>query len=248
MQQNFNNYSYPNVSPVPIQASPNAVNINIISPQAYAGAPNYNVNGAASNVQPVYPAYNPIYSQYPNANMAYPYNYNNNIAAQNPSQPALNAVNETNLINKTPNPNEADENKNAAVEKSEDKKEDDKNKVKTILTDDYIKSLENYLDNDNPKVRLIGAKELLERFKEDDTRKDNPSLVALLNKTLRDTSPSVRFLGLTMLQTGYTTGNDETISILKEIQSSNKDGLGDDALRASEILLNSALPKMQEVK
>ena len=246
MQQSFNNYSYPNTSPVPIQASPNAVNINIVSPQAYAGAPNYNVNNAPSNVQPVYPAYSPIYSQYPNANMAYPYNYNNNIAASNPSQPTLNATNEANLLEKTPNPAEAERKKTDDAKAELDKEE--KKKIKTVLTDDYIKSLENYLDNDNPKVRLIGAKELLERFKEDDTRKDNPSLVALLNKTLRDTSPSVRFLGLTMLQTGYTTGNDETISILKEIQSSNKDGLGDDALRASEILLNSALPKMQEVK
>ena len=60
------------------------------------------------------------------------------------------------------------------------------------LTDDYIKSLENYMNNENPKIRLIGTKEVLERFKEDENRKDNPSLMALLNKSifLESTNPS----------------------------------------------------------
>ena len=59
----------------------------------------------------------------------------------------------------------------------------------------------------------------------------------LLNKALRDSSPSVRFLGLTMLQLGYAVGNDETVTILKEIQTQNKDKIGEDSLLASEILL-----------
>ena len=94
-------------------------------------------------------------------------------------------------------------------------------------------------------MRLIGAKELVERLKEDDNRKDNKSLIPLLNKTLKDTSPSVRFLGLTALQLGYCTGDDETVKILKEIQAQNKDKFGQDSLLASEILLKMAAPQAE---
>ena len=103
------------------------------------------------------------------------------------------------------------------------------------------------MNNENPKIRLIGAKEVLERFKEDENRKDNPSLMPLINKALRDTSPSVRFLALTTLQLGYAVGNDETVTILKEIQSQNTDKIGEDALLASEILLNMAGGEKTEV-
>ena len=69
----------------------------------------------------------------------------------------------------------------------------------------------------------------------------------LLNKALRDSSPSVRFLGLTMLQLGYALGNDETVAILKEIQSQNQDKIGEDSLLATEILLNMAAPQKVDV-
>ena len=126
-------------------------------------------------------------------------------------------------------------------------KTDEKTKKITPLTNEYVQSLENYMNNDNPKVRLIGTKELLERFKEDENRKDNPSLMPLLNKALRDPSPAVRFLGLTALQLGYAVGNDETITILKEIQSKNTDKIGEDSLLASEILLNMSGGQKVEV-
>lgn len=226
MQQSFNPNSYP-CYPV---TNPNAVNINIISPQAYGTAP----AAAPSSAQL------PYYSMYgqnmmPNLPL-YPQNYNNML--NQPGANNLNAANNTALYDKTPN-NEAEK-----TEKTEEKK-DDKKEAKTIvpLTDDYIKSLENYMNNDNPKVRLIGAKDLMERFKEDENRKDNPSLIPLLNKALRDTSPAVRFLALTTLQTGYCVGNDETVQILKEIQSQNKDKIGEDALLASEILLKLSAPQ-----
>ena len=49
--------------------------------------------------------------------------------------------------------------------------EEEKNNAKeskTVpLTDEYIKSLENYLNSQDSKVRLMGAKDVLERFKED---------------------------------------------------------------------------------
>ncbi len=226
-------------------SAPNAVAINIYSPQAYAKPQNVQ-NPNVTN--PIYSLYNPNMGNMP----IYPQNYNNMFMPapirqtqqiqqapkgvayeldeqEKDTQPklddSLNAVSSKNEISKTEQPEEKTE---------KDQKEE---KVITPLTDEYIKSLENYLNNSNPKVRLIGAKELLERFKEDDNRKDNKSLVALLNKTLRDTASSIRFIGLTILQTGYSVGNEETVEILKEIQSRKEDTTGEDQLLASEILL-----------
>ena len=58
---------------------------------------------------------------------------------------------------------------------------------------------------------------------------------------------SVRFLALTALQLGYALGNDETVTILKEIQSKNQDKIGEDSLLASEILLKMVSPHKVEV-
>lgn len=260
--QQFNPYQY-SANPmanVPSQG-PNAVSINIIAPQAYGAG--------ATNPLPQNTAYAPVYGQNTANIPIYPQNYNNIFIPQQmqqgvnaPSQPvygqpmqqmpqqqaqnnnnSLNAANETQLYEKTPNA-QAEENK---TDESKDKKEE-KTKTITPLTDDYVKSLENYLNNDNPKIRLIGAKELLERFKESEDRKDNPSLMPLLNKILKDPSTAVRFLGLTILQTGYAVGNDETIEILKQIQADNQDKIGEDSLLASEILLKLSAPQQLEIQ
>jgi len=225
-------------SQCPLPQGPNAVSINIYQPQAYTQNPNgqtYSMYGTNSN--PALPLY--------------PQNYNNMIQQQ-PLKNALNKQADKPLLQKTPNPEingalDSETKEASKEEKTQDKKDKDK-KTKTLLTDDYIKSLENYLDNDNPQIRLIGVKELLERFKEDDNRKSHPSLTPLLNKALRDSSASVRFLALTALQIGYATGNDETISILKEIQSTNQDKFGQDSILASEILLKLSAPKIVEDK
>ena len=158
---------------------------------------------------------------------------------QNPQLNGMNALGDDNGVQKTPQP-ELNAQNNTQENKTQNKEEE---KVVVPLNDEYIKSLENYLNDSNPKVRLIGAKELMQRFKEDENRKDNPSLIPLLNKTLRDTSAAVRFLGLTTLQLGYSVGNDETVQILKEIQTQNKDKTGEDQLLASEILLKMAAPQ-----
>lgn len=249
------------------QNNPNAVSINIFTPQAYGSNPIGASNVAQNN------GYYSLYGQNMNPNLPiYPSNYNTAIIqnpynAQIPTQQNIqqmpaqvqntqpmynqpmsqaqdssntqaqnglnkaNMMNDTNLLQKTSN-----EQTSSEVDNSSKTKE--KTKKVVPLTDDYIKSIENYMNNENPKIRLIGAKELLERFKEDENRKDNPSLMPLLNKALKDTSPSVRFLGLTMLQLGYALGNDETVTLLKDIQSKNQDKVGEDALLASEILLN----------
>ena len=245
MQNYINQNPYQNYTPQQQQGA-NAVSINIFSPAAYAGAP----NGALQNgVQSAYPSgFYSMYGQNPMQNAQYPYNYNNMIQPQqqNPyNQNAgndLNAFNDTNLRTKQGVDGDLNSSDNKINKSEKSDKKDEKPKVIVPLTDDYVKNLENYLDNDNAKVRLIGAKELLERFKEDDRRKDNPSLVPLLNKALKDTSPAVRFLALTALQLGYSVGNDETVEILKNIQATNPDKYGEDSLLASEILLKLSAP------
>lgn len=260
MQQNYMGSYQPQQCPYP-QSGANAVSINIFTPQAYASAPNQpqNVNQDG---------FYSLYGANPNSNLPlYPMNYNNLAGAKTPQvQPqnayqqmqnmpldahqgmnqdtSNNALNRANMAN---NSNLISKTQNDIEDKKTEEKKDEKTKKVTPLTDDYIKSLENYMNNDNPKIRLIGAKELLERFKEDENRKDNPSLMPLLNKALKDTSPSVRFLALTILQLGYALGNDETVSILKEIQSQNQDKIGEDSLLASEILLNMSAPQKVDV-
>lgn len=233
MQGNgYNNYQYP-IYQAPVQApacpapnlGANAVNINIVSPQAYATNPN-----VSKGFYPMYgPNTNPVLPLYPQ-------NYNNMI--QKTPTSALNAVSDNNLLNKTSQKQTST--KESSIEEDKNDKKTQKTKEITPLTDDYVKSLENYLNNDNPKVRLIGAKELMERFKEDENRADNPSLIPLLNKSLKDPNAAVRFLALTTLQLGYSVGNDETVQILKNIQTNAVDKFAEDSLLASEILLKLA--------
>lgn len=270
--QNYMN-SYQQQMPLP-QNNPNAVSINIFTPQAYGSNPISTSNVAQNG------GYYSLYGQNMNPNLPiYPSNYNaaiiqNPYNTQMPAQQNIqqmpmqapnvmynqqmpqaqdssnsqaqnglnkaNMMNDTNLLQKTSNEQTTSEIDNSSKTK-------EKTKKIVPLTDDYIKSIENYMNSENPKIRLIGAKELLERFKEDENRKDNPSLMPLLNKALKDTSPSVRFLGLTMLQLGYALGNDETVTILKDIQSKNQDKIGEDALLASEILLNMSAAQKVEV-
>lgn len=240
----YANYMYPQQS-----ANPNAVSINIYTPQAYGNTQNpINQQSMPYNYYPLYGANTqssmPLYPQNYNNMFAQPGQYQLNQAKQqNPLQKNLNAAGQSEGVQKTPQPEE-----NNVQSQEETKKDNKEEKIITPLTDEYIKSLENYLNDANPKIRLIGVKELMERFKEDDNRKDNKSLIPLLNKALRDTSAAVRFLALTTLQLGYSVGNDETVQILKEIQSQNNDKTGEDQLLASEILLKMAAPQEIGVK
>ena len=143
-------------------------------------------------------------------------------------------LNEYNAINKTTE-------KTSSDEKTDNKKK--KEKTITPLTNDYIKNLENYLNSNNAKIRLIGMKELMERFKEDENRRDNKSLIPLLNKALQDTNSAIRFLAMTTLQLGYSVGDDTTVRILTKIANENQDKFGQDAILASEILLKLSAPQ-----
>lgn len=117
------------------------------------------------------------------------------------------------------------------------------------LTDAYISELEKYLSNGKDQsIRLIGAKEVLARLHEDDSRKNDKGLNALINKMLRDKDSLIRFMAMSALESGDVAGNNESIEILKGIQQqkiendkklseSEKVIKKEDALKASRILL-----------
>ena len=239
MQQNPINPAFQNQTQIPSQG-PNAVSINIYSPQAFA-------QGGSCASNPVQnQRYYSMYGQNTNPNLPlYPSNYNNMIN----QQPYFPYQNQTSLNSNTPN-NLVGKTDNGEAQKTNEENKTNNGETKKIvpLTDDYIKSLENYLNDANPKIRLIGAKDLMERFKEDENRKDNPSLIPLLNKTLKDPSATVRFLGLVTLQLGYSVGNDETVQLLKQLQAENKDKTGEEQRMVSEILLKMSAPEAIEVK
>lgn len=119
---------------------------------------------------------------------------------------------------------------------AEEKKEQPTGKKRIVaLTDDYIKSLENYLNNPNKEVRLQAAKDIVRRFEEDVTRYNDPALNALVNKMLQDPQGSVRGIALSLLSTGTAQGNNYTVTLLNNMKNDqvNKE----DALQAAEALL-----------
>ena len=95
------------------------------------------------------------------------------------------------------------------------------------------------MNSQDKEVRLMGAKEVVARLMEDDSRKDDKALNALINKMLQDPSEQVKFLALSMLDSRNATGDMTTVQLLKAMQQS-KSGYGQDALLASNILLKMA--------
>ena len=104
------------------------------------------------------------------------------------------------------------------------------------LTNEYIMSLENYLDNPNTEIRLMAAKEVLTRLDEDKNRYDDAALNALLNKMLQDPSKLVRIAALSAFSSQLASGNDYTITLLNQIQN-DPNGDKEDALQAANSLL-----------
>lgn len=120
-----------------------------------------------------------------------------------------------------------------------EEKELEKNGKKTrvvALTNEYIMSLENYLNNPNREIRLMAGKEILTRLDEDKTRYDDKALNALLNKMLQDPDKLVRIAALSAFSSQLASGNDFTIQLLNEIQN-NPNAEKDDVLEAANILL-----------
>ena len=208
-------------------ASCGAVSINIMNPTV--GYTNPMAQQQYSNGLYQYPQAS-YYSQQP-MQMPYPMNYNNNI-----NNNSLNAISDDkNNTPIPPAPVHTEDTKNTQEKKEPEKKEETKEKIP--LTDDYIKSLENYLNSQDPKIRLMAAKDVLERFKEDSARKNDAALTALLNKILQDPNSAVRFLGLTTLDAGYAKGDKLTIDLLNSIKNDTQSEYGEDSRLASQILL-----------
>lgn len=114
------------------------------------------------------------------------------------------------------------------------KKTKEKNVVP--LTDEYIKTLENYLNNPSEQIRIQGTKEVMARFKEDDSRRQDAALTALLNKSLQDKSNNVRVLAMTTVAAGYSGGDENTARILNNLQT-KQSNYNEDALLASQALM-----------
>ena len=102
-----------------------------------------------------------------------------------------------------------------------------------------IEWLENYLRNDNPDIKLMGAKEVMKRFREDESRKGDPALTALLNLMLQSKYSSVKMIGMGILENGWAQGDSLTQQLLGQIQQS-KSGYGLDALDAAQAALKTA--------
>ena len=125
------------------------------------------------------------------------------------------------------------------TEREEKIQEDKKNTKETkivALTDEYIKSLENYLNNPNDEIRLMASKEILTRLDEDKDRYDDAALNALLNKMMQDPSKLVRIAALSAFNSQLASGNDYTVKLLQNIQS-NPNSDKEDVLQAADILL-----------
>ena len=122
----------------------------------------------------------------------------------------------------------------AAAEAEE--KKNSKQKRVVALTDEYIKSLENYLNNPNDEIRLMASKEILTRLDEDKDRNNDAALNALLNKMLQDPSKLIRVAALSAFASQLASGNDYTITLLHNIQQ-NPSADKEDVLQAADILL-----------
>ena len=122
-----------------------------------------------------------------------------------------------------------------AAEIEEEKKNTKETKI-VALTDEYIKSLENYLNNPNDEIRLMASKEVLTRLDEDKDRYNDAALNALLNKMMQDPNKLVRIASLSAFASQLASGNDYTVQLLHNIQS-NPNSDKEDVLQAADILL-----------
>lgn len=227
---------------IPTGQGANAVNIQIFSPAAYSGQAPATQTQAAQAPTAYPPAQQPVNPQLPAQYPAYPYPYpcpccHNTDPNKDPNSGGNTGTGaNTNANNNANNNTNTNINSNVTTVPTAN---NPKEKI-VVLTDEYIKTLENYLNNQDPKIRMQGINELLKRFKEDKSRTNDIPLTALLNKALQDKSASVRFMALTVLDVGYAKGNDETFNILTQLENQINTGsvqIGEDARLASKVLL-----------
>lgn len=202
-------------------------NYNVAPQQQSVQVPNYSgVNIQIFNpsvtppgaMSPVYNVNAPSYQMGNTQPQSYPANY----YTQQLAKPAEEVKNITNTTTNTTN-------------NVDNSKKTEKRKI-VQLTDDYIRNLENYLNSQDKELRFMGAKEVIARLEEDESRKDDKALNALINKMLQDPYSKVKFLAMAALQSRMATGDNLTVQLLTNIQNSSS-GYGQDSLMASDILL-----------
>ena len=202
---------------VQVPASMSGVNIQIFNPSVTppgATPPTYNVNAPC-----------------------YPSNYYTNpmgAGAMNGAGQTGNGGNGSAIGANTGSEKNSETNKTSETETKDGKKTEKKKVVQ--LTDDYIRNLENYLNSQEKDIRLSAAKEVYARLEEDETRKDDKPLTALINKMLQDPSEEIRVLAMAALQGRIVTGDDFTVNLLTRMQN-DQAHYGMDAADASKILL-----------
>lgn len=173
-----------------------------------------------------------------------------NIYIYNPS--GIGGSNSTSYTgyNNSPQPNDAPQVStvaaNTPIATAHLDKEDDKQKTKEVveLTNDYIKTLENYLRSPDANVRKLGIKELIKRYEEDNSRYDNAALTALLNIALQDDDENNRLFAMSPIASGSAHGDENTIKLLQNLQMSDK-MYGQEAKMANDSLLNAVQTKIK---
>lgn len=110
------------------------------------------------------------------------------------------------------------------------------------LTDEYVRGLESSLTSPDKLNRILAAKQVMNRFKDNDSRKRDAALTALLNKGLKDESSEVRFVAMSTLAAGYAAGDDKTVSLLTNLHQQTSNYNTDAELAAQ------ALAKMAETQ
>jgi len=262
MLQQGQNPNPDSVYPYPYPAQNNGYGINIpyytpyingggyISPAKDYGnnikkpndsAPYQTVPYDGNELMPAYPPQYYINGQtYPNGN-------NINLLPQSTQNGKAEKDNDTDMLNLKENNDDVNTDTSKEIiseldgRRAEEKElEQNGKKTKIIyLTNEYIMSLENYLNNPNTDIRLMAAKEVLTRLDEDRNRYDDAALNALLNKMLQDPNKLVRIAALSAFASELASGNDYTVQLLTQIQN-NPDADPEDVLEASQILLQRA--------
>ena len=119
----------------------------------------------------------------------------------------------------------------------DDKNVENKDKKDLVqITDEYVKSVENYLRSPDENIRQMGITELIKRFEEDSSRFDHPALNALLNIALQDPTPHNRLMAMSPIATESAHGDANTAAILEGLTKSDK-LRGQEAKMAQESLL-----------
>lgn len=156
-------------------------------------------------------------------------------------QPQIPAISNN---NEAPQSNVSIANTPIAPSSTTEESKDKKTKKVVELTDEYIKTLEGYLKSPDQEVRKMGIVELIKRYEEDDSRYEDPALTALLNIALQDPKASNRTLAMGPLTSEVAHGDNNTVTILQNLQQSDK-VYGQEAKMATDALLKVSQTKTE---